>query len=110
MAHESHPIVPGDEGVAESRDRRRARTTPCPLCRREVGAREMVEATVHLDPHTTGLVAANAPGWQPSDGLCADCARRFTAALAYLRQHFPRLLSSGHPILPTAVRLGASDR
>jgi hypothetical protein len=30
-------------------------------------------------------VAANAPGWQPSDGLCADCARRFTAALAYLR-------------------------
>jgi serine protease AprX len=110
MTHESHPIVPRDEGEADSRDRRRARPTPCPLCRREVGSREMVEATVSLDPHTSGLVAANAPGWQPTDGLCADCARRFTGALAYLRHHFPRLLSSGHPILPTAVRLSASDR
>jgi serine protease AprX len=43
-------------------------------------------------------------------GLCADCARRFTAALAYLRQPLPAAAGTGHAILPTAARLGASDR
>jgi serine protease AprX len=110
MPHESHPVAPRDEGEADSRGGRRGRPTPCPLCRREVGARELVETILRLDAHTSGLVAANAPGWQPSDGICADCARRFSAALAYLRQHYPRLLNTGHAILPTAARLGASDK
>ena len=110
MAHDSQPIVPRDEGEAESRDRRRHRPAICPLCRREVNARELVETAVRLEPHTSGLISANAPGWQPTDGVCADCARRFSVALAYLRQHFPRLLGTGHAILPTAARLGVSDR
>jgi serine protease AprX len=51
-------------------------------------------------------VAANTPGWSPSDGLCPECARRFTTALDELRRH-------GAPpgaILPTPLRLGAPER
>jgi serine protease AprX len=110
MTQEPHPIVSGDEGDGEPRAARKGRPAPCPLCRREVGMRELLETALRLDPDTTMLVAANAPGWQPAAGLCAECARRFGIALGYLRRHFPRLLATGHGILPSAARLGASER
>jgi serine protease AprX len=109
MAHDPHSIASRDEAEAESRPGRRGRAI-CPLCRRDVGSRELVETTLRLEPHTSALVAANAPGWQPSQGLCADCGRRFASALAYLRSHFPRLLATGHAILPSTARLGASEK
>jgi serine protease AprX len=110
MAHEPHSIVAGEEAESESRATRRSRPAPCPICRREVGLRELLETALRLDADTTMLVAANAPGWQPAQGLCSECARRFGVALTYLRRHFPRLVASGHVILPTAARLGASER
>jgi serine protease AprX len=111
MTHDPDSIVPPDEGQPEPRpERRRARAVPCPLCRREAAARDLIETALRLEPEVTALVAANAPGWQPTHGLCADCARRFASALGYLRSHFPRLLAMGHAILPTAARLGASER
>jgi len=74
----------------------------CPLCRIEpVGVR--------LDTETERLVAANTPGWQAGAEVCAECARRFVHARAYLREHQP----AGEglpPILPTPVRLGAPER
>jgi len=110
MPHDPRSIVPPHEGQPESRPARRARPAPCPLCRREVGTRDLFETSLRLEPELTALVGANAPGWQPAHGLCADCARRFASALGYLRSHFPRLAATGHAILPTAARLGASDR
>ena len=111
MSHDSPSIPPADSGEPEPRpERRRARPVPCPLCRRDVPARDLLDTALRLEPDVTLLVAANAPGWQPTQGLCADCGRRFSSALAYLRSHFPRLVATGQAILPTAARLGASDR
>jgi len=76
----------------------------CPLCRRDVAVHDLVGRELEEDAAT--LVAANTPGWSPSDGLCRECARRFTAALDELRRH-------GAPpgaILPTPLRLGAPER
>jgi serine protease AprX len=58
-----------------------------------------------LEAEVAMLVAANTPGWAGEDGLCRECARRFTGALDELRRH-------GAPpgaILPTPLRLGALE-
>jgi serine protease AprX len=77
----------------------------CPLCRRDVAVHDLV-AGRQLPEDVATLAAANTPGWSPSDGLCPECARRFTTALEELRRH-------GAPpgaILPTPLRLGAPER
>jgi serine protease AprX len=75
----------------------------CPLCRQEA-------ALVALDAAAEAIVSANTPGFRAGSAVCAECARRFARARAYFRSHSsrdaPRLL----PILPTPVRLGASQR
>src|SRR5712692_9101560 len=76
----------------------------CPLCRRDVGVADFVSGR-DLEAEVAALVAANTPGWAGEDGLCRECARRFTGALDELRRH-------GAPpgaILPTPLRLGALD-
>jgi serine protease AprX len=58
-----------------------------------------------LEAGVATLVAANTPGWADEDGLCRECARRFTGAADELRRY-------GAPpdaILPTPLRLGALD-
>src|SRR5262245_39669029 len=72
----------------------------CLLCRREA-------ALVRVDAETESIVAANAPGWPAGTRLCAECARRFAQARGYLRSH---RTAGMPPILPTPVRLGASER
>lgn len=72
----------------------------CPLCRRDA-------ALVAVDSLTAAVVAANAPGWPAGARVCPQCARRFMHARAYLRAHGALGLP---PILPTPVRLGASER
>jgi serine protease AprX len=77
----------------------------CPLCRRDVAVDDLVPGQ-EIEADVATLVAANTPGWSPSDGLCRECARRFTTALDELRRH-------GAPpgaILPTPLRLGAPER
>jgi len=76
----------------------------CSLCRRDVGVADFVSGR-DLEAEVAALVAANTPGWAGEDGLCRECARRFTGALDELRRH-------GAPpgaILPTPLRLGALD-
>src|SRR5712692_5380095 len=72
----------------------------CPLCRRDA-------ARVVVDARTQAIVAANVPGWPAGTPVCAECARRFVQARAYLRTHGDPGLP---PILPTPIRLGASER
>lgn len=79
---------------------------PCPLCRREGPSAELLSSS-GLEPAIIGLVAVNTPGWRPEMGLCPDCARRFTSALARLRAHDAGL--GPQAILPTPLRLGALE-
>jgi serine protease AprX len=103
MAPSSHGARPRAAGASEPA----APTLTCPICRRDV------PLSAFLTPGALGaevalLAAANTPGWRPELGLCVACAERFETARDYLHAHFPRL--DRHPILPTAVRLGASER
>lgn len=72
----------------------------CPLCRQEAGL-------LQIDLESEAIVAANVPGWLPGTPVCSECARRFIHARVYLKTHGAPGLP---PILPTPVRLGASDR
>lgn len=81
----------------------------CPICRREVAEGSMVPP-FGLEVEVAILAAANTPGWEVGLGLCSGCHDRFTSAHRYLKTHYPRLARSAHPILPTAVRLGALER
>lgn len=72
----------------------------CPLCRHDA-------ARVVVDSLTESIVAANVPGWPAGTPVCAECARRFVQARAYLRAHGGPGLP---PILPTPIRLGVSER
>jgi serine protease AprX len=90
--------------MAPARDNPHAasRGETCPLCRLEAPC-------VRLDAETEPLVAANTPGWRAGSAVCAECARRFVHARAYLQAHTPSV-EGLPPILPTPVRLGASER
>jgi serine protease AprX len=81
---------------------------PCPVCRRHVAASDLV-STHGQDVDLVALVSANTPGWNLDSGLCRECERRFTLALAYLRSH-ARFDPGAQPILPTHLRLGAPRR
>ena len=79
----------------------------CPFCRRPLAS---AVADTPLDPELLLLVLANNPWWRPGAGLCASCAGEFAAAFAEARAHHPGFARGGVPILPTPVRLHASER
>ncbi|HET7745784.1 MAG TPA: S8 family serine peptidase, partial [Vicinamibacteria bacterium] len=79
----------------------------CPVCRRPMGPGER-NAGQAIDADLAALVMANTPGWHGARGLCPDCVSRFRAARDYLRAH-QALETPGTLILPTALRIGASE-
>jgi serine protease AprX len=79
----------------------------CPACCRPTAGAEL-RAHEGVGLAVLGLVAFNVPGWTPREGLCPDCARRFADAFALLRSRLAGF--DGLGILPTPLRLGASDR
>ncbi|HEY6546420.1 MAG TPA: S8 family serine peptidase [Vicinamibacteria bacterium] len=80
----------------------------CAFCLRDVGETG-VAPSASLEPEVQLLVLANNPWWRPEEGLCAECAEAFTEAAAQVRTLFPSLAQGHSPILPTSVRLRASD-
>ena len=66
-------------------------------------------ATLIPPPELEALIRINLPWLEEHTGSCASCARRFRRALSYFRA---ASISDGSssPILPTALRLGASMR
>jgi serine protease AprX len=78
----------------------------CPICHRSTAEEERIPSEA-VPSDLAALVVANTPGWEPRLGLCRDCARRFGAALQALRRH--SLSAESMPILPTPLRIGASD-
>jgi serine protease AprX len=82
-----------------------ATAADCPFCRRPKG--EAPPAGT-LDPELLLVVLANNPWWRPEAGLCLACRGEFASAFADARAHHPGF--GGVPILPTPVRLLASER
>jgi len=80
----------------------------CPFCQVEIA--EGGGAEHQLDSELLLVVMANNPWWRPEAGLCAGCADSFTAALTEARAHQPGFARGGVPILPTPIRLRASER
>jgi serine protease AprX len=80
----------------------------CPICQRDVSRAEMLPAAT-IDGRTAELVVANAPGWRPGDGVCRRCAESFVEAKERLRFRYPAFGRREQQILPTPLRLGASD-
>jgi serine protease AprX len=76
----------------------------CPFCQAELGE------VPQVDPELLLLILANNPWWRPERGLCASCAESFATARDEARVHHPGFARGGVPILPTPVRLGASER
>jgi serine protease AprX len=66
-------------------------------------------ATIDPPPEIESLVRINLPWLEEHPACCASCARRFRRALSYFRAAGMRDGSSS-PILPTGLRLGASNR
>ncbi len=80
----------------------------CPFCLQPTGA-DGGSPAGPLHPELLLLVLANNPWWRPEAGLCGACAASFAAAFADARAHHPGFARGGVPILPTPVRLGASE-
>jgi serine protease AprX len=83
----------------------------CPLCLADVGDGGAPRATL-IDPQVQLLILHNNPWWRPDDGgggACQPCVDRFAEAAREFHAQFPSFDHGSGPILPTAVRLGASD-
>ena len=79
----------------------------CAFCLRDLGGD--VAPAASLAQEVELLILANNPWWRREEGLCADCATTFEEAAREVRSLFPSLARAAAPILPTPVRLGASD-
>ena len=60
-------------------------------------------------PEVESLIRINLPWLEANTRCCGPCARRFRRALSYFREA-GMADGSSSPILPTALRLGASER
>ena len=66
-------------------------------------------ATLNPPPELEALIRINLPWLEEHTSCCSSCARRFRRALSYFRDA-GMADGSTSPILPTALRLGASTR
>ncbi|HQR38028.1 MAG TPA: S8 family serine peptidase [Blastocatellia bacterium] len=81
----------------------------CPICQRSVSPVELLDADAVSDA-TLALVIANSPGWKPQSGICLRCAERFAEAQERLKIRYPSFGHREYKILPTPIRLGASNQ
>jgi serine protease AprX len=81
----------------------------CPFCDQDLAEGAALRPE-RLDSDLLLVVLANNPWWRPEMGLCPECARHFTTALEGARARHPAFARGGVPILPTPVRLFASER
>ena len=86
----------------------RAAPRECPFCRSYLGEGGVPPAT-DVDPRVLLVILANNPWWHPESGICKDCSGRFVEAHEQARSHYAAFARGTVPILPTPVRLLASD-
>jgi serine protease AprX len=68
-----------------------------------------VPPATELEPRVLLVILANNPWWRPESGVCKDCAGRFVEAYEQACSRYPAFAEGTTPILPTPVRLLASD-
>ena len=86
-------------------------TFPCAFCGVPLGTGG-VHAAEDLSPEVLLVILANNPGWHPEAGLtgiCRPCAHGFTEARAKIQARYPGFDRGACPILPTPIRIGASE-
>jgi serine protease AprX len=98
---------PSREPIAATRSPAgNSRAAVCGFCQTGLGA----AARGALDPDALHVVLANNPWWRPDDGLCSECAARFSEAFERTRSRYPGFARGALPVLPTPVRLFAHDQ
>lgn len=108
MNDDSQFLTPDiDEDVDEAADDKGRPV--CPICHRGVSQIEMLSAKL-LSEAVLSIVTANTPGWKPAMGLCRRCAERFADAHERLRVRYPSFGHREYKILPTPLRLAASNQ
>ncbi|MEO6325304.1 MAG: S8 family serine peptidase [Thermoanaerobaculia bacterium] len=83
----------------------------CAFCGAPLGTGG-VHAAEDLPPEVLLVILANNPGWHPESGLtgiCRPCAMGFAAARAKIQARHPGFDRGACPILPTPIRIGASE-
>lgn len=93
-------------------DLERRSALSCAFCGLELGAHGDLAAT-DLPPEVLLVIRANNPWFHPDSGLtgiCRACALGFSEAREKVRARYPGFDRGACPILPTSLRLGASER
>jgi serine protease AprX len=78
---------------------------PCAICRKEIDPGSPVE----IDDSISRLLAVNARAWEPGKPICRDCLAPFVRVRDQLAATFPQFAHQELKIIPTPVRLDASD-
>ena len=77
----------------------------CAICRKETDPRSPVE----VDESVSRLLAVNARPWEPGKPICGDCLAPFIRVRDQMTATFPQFAHQELKIIPTPVRLDASD-
>jgi len=80
----------------------------CGFCGEELAGGVTVPAHI-LDHDLVHAILSNNPWWRLESGICRRCAIRFSEAQKEARERFAEFETQGVPILPTPIRIGASD-
>ena len=80
----------------------------CPVCRREVDGRSMVNSD-SVDDSLHPLLAVNMHSWEPGKQICIDCIRRYSQLHDELSAAFPHFAGQELKVVPTPMRLDAPD-
>ena len=77
----------------------------CATCGKEIDPNSPVE----LDASVSGLLAVNARAWEPGKPICSNCLAPYVRVRDQLAATFPQFSHQELKIIPTPVRLDASD-
>jgi serine protease AprX len=71
---------------------------------------ESLEGPDQIEDSIKGLLAVNAAGWEPDKQICSDCIAPFYRVRDRLASTFPGFAQQDIKIIPTPLRLDASDQ
>ena len=81
----------------------------CSVCLREV-ERRLIATPDAVPDSIKSLLTVRTHGWEPGKDICKDCLPRFLRVYEELAAAFPQYARQDLKVLPTPMRLGASDR
>ncbi|MCI0490122.1 MAG: S8 family serine peptidase [Blastocatellia bacterium] len=81
----------------------------CAVCLREV-ERRLIAPRDSVPDSIKSLLTIRTHGWEPGKDICRECLPRFLRVYQELTAAFPQYARQDLKVLPTPMRLGASDR